>query len=139
MLAATSFARSVSFATDKHIAAQFHRKAKRTPPGCVLRLLKKHLLRQVLFLIQNCVLKIHNEASAYADMMLRLHNDVVHFIHNDAMFANNISEATSLGEAVIIGAANIICRRQTSLKKPRSKERGFSWLPLLDLNQRPAD
>ena len=28
-----------------------------------------------------------------------------------------ISEATSSGEAVIIGEANIICRRQTSLKK----------------------
>ena len=28
--------------------------------------------------------------------------DVAHFIRNDAMFAKNISEATSLGEAVII-------------------------------------
>ena len=28
--------------------------------------------------------------------------DVAYFIRNDAMFAKNISEATSLGEAVII-------------------------------------
>ena len=28
--------------------------------------------------------------------------DVAHFVRNDAMFAQNISEATSLGEAVII-------------------------------------
>ena len=49
------------------------------------------------------------------------------------MFANNISEATSLGEAVIIGAANIICLRQTSLKKPRSKERGFFMAPPVGL------
>ena len=45
----------------------------------------------------------------------------------------------SLGEAVIIGNANIICRRQTSLKKPRSEERGFFWSWWRDLNPRPTD
>ena len=41
---------------------------------------------------------------------------------------------TSLGEAVIIGVANIICRRQTSLKKARSYERAFFWLGHRDSN-----
>ena len=43
--------------------------------------------------------------------------DAAHFIHNDAMFAQCAVRHTSLGEAIIIGVANIICRRQTSFKK----------------------
>ena len=45
-------------------------------------------------------------------------NDVARFTRNDAMFAIKCAARhTSLGEAVIIGEANIVCRRQTSLKK----------------------
>ena len=43
--------------------------------------------------------------------------DVARFTRNDAMFAQCAVRHTSLGEAVIIGGANIICRWQTSLKK----------------------
>ena len=59
-----------------------------------------------------------NEASAYADMMhLLCKYDVAPFGRNDAMFAQCAVRYTSLGVAVIIGEANIICRRQTSFKK----------------------
>ena len=44
-------------------------------------------------------------------------NDVARFARNDAMFAQCAVRHTSLGVAVIIGVANIICRRQTSFKK----------------------
>ena len=43
--------------------------------------------------------------------------DVAPFGRNDAMFAQCAVRHTSLGEAVIIGVAVIICRRQTSFKK----------------------
>ena len=42
--------------------------------------------------------------------------DVAPFGRNDAMFAQCAARHASLGEAVIIGEANIICRRQTSFK-----------------------
>ena len=42
------------------------------------------------------------------------HNDVAHFIRNDAMFAMNISEAASLGAAVIIRETTSFAERQTS-------------------------
>ncbi len=41
-------------------------------------------------------------------------NDVARFTRNDAMFAQCAVRHASLGKAVIIGVANIICRRQTS-------------------------
>ena len=44
-------------------------------------------------------------------------NDVAPVGRNDAMFAQCAVRHTSLGVAVIIGEANIICRRQTSFKK----------------------
>ena len=44
-------------------------------------------------------------------------NDVAPVGRNDAMFAQCAVRHTSLGAAVIIGEANIICRRQTSFKK----------------------
>ena len=44
-----------------------------------------------------------------------MHNDVARFTRNDAMFAIKCGVATHhKAEAVIIGTANIICRRQTS-------------------------
>ena len=49
------------------------------------------------------------------------------------MFAKNISDRDIIHEVNIIGIANIICRRQTSLKKPRSFERGFFMAPLVGL------
>ena len=51
-----------------------------------------------------------NEASARADMkhLLRKY-DVAPVGRNDAMFAQCAARHTSLGEAVIIGEANIIC------------------------------
>ena len=46
---------------------------------------------------------------------------------------------TSLGEADIIGNANIICRRQTSLKKDDCfRNRLFSWQGREDSNPRPT-
>ena len=46
------------------------------------------------------------------DMMHLLRKyDVAPVGCNDAMFAKNISEATSLGEAVIISVSVIICRK----------------------------
>ena len=57
--------------------------------------------------------------------------DVAPVGRNDAMFAKHISEATSLGEAVIISDSDIICRRQTSLKKLLEKSQGvFSVSPV---------
>ena len=44
-------------------------------------------------------------------------NDVARFTRNDAMFAQCAVRHASLGVAVIIGEAVIICRRQTSFKK----------------------
>ena len=44
-------------------------------------------------------------------------NDVAPVGRNDAMFAQCAARHASLGAAVIIGVANIICRRQTSFKK----------------------
>ena len=43
--------------------------------------------------------------------------DVAPVGRNDVMFAQCAVRHTSLGEAVIIGGARIICRRQTSFKK----------------------
>jgi len=40
--------------------------------------------------------------------------DVAHSIRNDAMFANSLATATSLGEAVIISEASSFAERQTS-------------------------
>ena len=51
------------------------------------------------------------------DVFRYAQNDVARFTRNDAMFALMARRHTSLGAAVIIGVANIICRRQTSLKK----------------------
>ena len=44
-------------------------------------------------------------------------NDVARFTRNDAMFALMCPQAHIISVSVIIGGANIICRRQTSLKK----------------------
>jgi len=43
--------------------------------------------------------------------------DVALFVRNDAMFAKIISEATSLGEAVIISDSVIICRKTNIIEK----------------------
>ncbi|MBQ2705075.1 MAG: hypothetical protein IJF58_05955 [Clostridia bacterium] len=43
--------------------------------------------------------------------------DVFGYAENDAMFAKNISEATSLGKAVIISASDIICRKANIIEK----------------------
>ena len=51
------------------------------------------------------------------DVFRYAQKDVARFTRNDAMFAQCAVRHTSLGEAVIIGEANIVCRRQTSLKK----------------------
>ncbi|MBQ7934806.1 MAG: hypothetical protein IJ333_00425 [Clostridia bacterium] len=48
--------------------------------------------------------------------------DVAHPVRNDAMFALIISDAASLGKAVIINEVTSFAVRQTSLKKPRSFE-----------------
>ena len=62
---------------------------------------------------------LSNDVSPHGEMMhlLRKHDDAP--LHSAMMrcLPINISEATSSGEAVIIGGANIICRRQTSFKK----------------------
>ena len=50
-------------------------------------------------------------------MHLLCRYDVAPFGRNDAMFAQCAVRHTSLGVAVIIGVANIICLRQTSFKK----------------------
>ena len=61
---------------------------------------------------------IRNDASPYGDMMHLLRKyDVAPVGSNDAMFAQCAVRHTSLGVAVIIGIANIICHRQTSFKK----------------------
>ena len=71
-------------------------------------------------------------------------NDVARFTRNDAMFAQCAVRHTSLGKAVIIGEANIICRRQTSLKKAKAIDLAFFWLwakkiflPFLRMNSNP--
>ena len=51
------------------------------------------------------------------DVFCFAQNDVAPVGRNDAMFAQCAVRHTSLGVAVIIGVANIICRRQTSFKK----------------------
>ena len=51
------------------------------------------------------------------DVFHYVQNDVARCTRNDVMFAQSTREATSLGEADIIDEVNIICRRQTSLKK----------------------
>ncbi len=43
--------------------------------------------------------------------------DIAPFGRNDAMFAIMCRQAHIIRETNIIGAANIICRRQTSFKK----------------------
>ena len=51
-----------------------------------------------------------NDASPCGDMMHLLRKyDVAPFGRNDALFAQCAVRQTSLGEAVIIGVANIIC------------------------------
>ena len=62
---------------------------------------------------------LSNDASPYGDMMHLLRKyDIAPVGRNEAMFAPKCGvRHTSLGEAVIIGVANIICRRQTSFKK----------------------
>ena len=67
--------------------------------------------------------------------------DIAYFVSNDAMFAIKMWRShASLGEAVIIGAANIICRRQTSFKKRTfvgSRQKCvFCWRRRRDLNSR---
>jgi len=63
-------------------------------------------------------LHFKNDASPCGDMMHLLRKyDVAPVGRNDAMFAQCAARHTSLGVAVIIGEANIICRRQTSFKK----------------------
>ena len=60
---------------------------------------------------------------------------------NDAMFAQCAVRHTSLGEAVIIGEANIICRRQTSFKKRTFVGRQkcvFCWWAIRDSNPGPT-
>jgi len=59
----------------------------------------------------------HKTVSFSNDVFRFAQNDVVPADSNDAMFAQCAVRHTSLGEAVIIGEANIICRRQTSFKK----------------------
>ena len=69
--------------------------------------------------------------------------DVFHFVQNDvASFHSQwydvctkaSGEADIISEGNIICVSVIICQRQTSLKKPRSKERGFFWRRHPDLN-----
>ena len=58
---------------------------------------------------------------------------------DDAMFVQCAVRHTSLGEAVIIGVANIICRRQTSFKKRTFVGRQkcvFCWRRVWDSNSR---
>ena len=45
-------------------------------------------------------------------------NDVARFTRNDAMFAPMCRQAHIIREAVIIGEANIICRRQKCKSNP---------------------
>ena len=68
-------------------------------------------------------------------------NDVARFTRNDAMFAQCAVRHTSLGVAVIIGVAYIICRRQTSFKKRTFVGRQkcvFCWRARQDSNLRPT-
>ena len=65
--------------------------------------------------------------------------DVARFTRNDAMFAQNISKATSLGEAVIISDSDIIYRKANIIEKTLvQKNMSFFWLRRRDLNQRPS-
>ena len=62
--------------------------------------------------------------------------DVAPFGRNDAMFAQCAVRHTSLGVAVIICEANIICRRQTSLKKALAYASAFFWWERVDSDHR---
>ena len=55
--------------------------------------------------------------------------DVAHFIHNDVMFAKSSGEADIISEGNIISASGIICKVQTSFKKPDLSQtnRAFCW------------
>ena len=55
--------------------------------------------------------------------------DVAPFGRNDAMFAPMCRQAHIIREANIIGGANIICRRQTSLKKAGQRPAFFLARP----------
>ena len=69
-----------------------------------------------------------NEASPYGDMMFfaSLKMMLLHFVSQWCDVCLKMWRShTSSGEAVIIGEANIICRRQTSLKKAKSYDLAF--------------
>ena len=51
------------------------------------------------------------------DVFRYAQNDVARFTRNEAMFAIMCRKAHIISEASSLGFANIICRRQTSLKK----------------------
>ena len=56
--------------------------------------------------------------------------DVAHFIRNDAMFALHISEATSLGVAVIISETTSFAEGKHHSKRPLlsgRQKRSFCW------------
>jgi len=50
-------------------------------------------------------------------MHLLRKDDVARCSCNDAMFAKNISKATSLGKAVIISDSDITCRKANIIEK----------------------
>ena len=81
-----------------------------------------------------------NEASPYGDMMFfaSLKMMLLHFVSQWCDVCLKMWRShTSSGEAVIIGEANIICRRQTSLKKAIPvREWLFSWQGQKDSNPR---
>ena len=68
---------------------------------------------------QGATLQIENDASPYGDMMHLLRKYDVAPLRSAMMrcLPQCAVRHTSLGVAVIIGVANIICRRQTSFKK----------------------
>ena len=66
--------------------------------------------------INQCGAK-RNDVSLRDMMHLLRKYDVFGYAENDAMFAKNISEVTSLGEAVIISVSVIICRKANIIEK----------------------
>ena len=96
------------------------------------------MARLLLSLLYHIIICLPNDASPYGDMMHLLRKyDVAPVGRNDVMFAQCAVRHTSLGVAVIIGVANIICRRQTSFKKRTFVARQkcvFCWCEKRDLN-----
>ena len=74
---------------------------------------------------------IWNDASPMAIWCNASHDDVARFSRNDAMFAVMCRRHTSFGMAVIIDEVNIICQKQTSLKRKKHHPKMMLFLFLV--------